>query len=149
MTLGHGLQFAGALAATLGLLGLAVVVLRRLQLAAPAGLGPRLRVLQRVDLGPRHRVALVQLGARVLVVGMADAGLALLGELDDDERERALKNAPAGPPSAPSAAAGARRCPRRCARGCLRSRSRRRSRSRPGPRTRRRRPRTPAPRTRP
>jgi flagellar biosynthetic protein FliP len=84
-----------ALAVTLGLCGAALWLLRRFAPGAlTAGRGLTLRVLQRVSIGPRQGVALLQVGERVLLVSMTDAGASLLGELSGDDRARALSAAP-------------------------------------------------------
>ncbi|MDX2192541.1 MAG: flagellar biosynthetic protein FliO, partial [Gemmatimonadales bacterium] len=95
----------GALAITLGLLVLALAALRRLQRGLGGGALP-LRVVQRAALGPKHGVALVRCGARVLVVGQAEGGLSLLGELEGDDLRAALDASERGAvPALPSAAA--------------------------------------------
>jgi flagellar biogenesis protein FliO len=53
-----------------------------------------LRLLERVALDPRRSVVLLQVGARVLVVGVGDQGLSTLAELREDELP-ALPPAPA------------------------------------------------------
>ena len=97
-----------ALAVTLGLCGAALWLLRRMAPGAlAAGRGLTLRVIQRVSLGPKQGVALLQVGERVLLVSMTDAGASLLGEVEGEDRARAL----AGAPSLPFAAAPATATP--------------------------------------
>jgi flagellar biosynthesis protein FliP len=90
------LRLGAAFAVTLGLLAIAIRLLRRLQQGVPpAGGRFTLRVLDRVALGPRQGVTLVQVGGRVLVVAVAEGTPALLAELEGEERERALASPPA------------------------------------------------------
>jgi flagellar biosynthetic protein FliP len=85
----------GALVVTLGALALAAHLLRRLQgLSVPGGRALPMRVLQRVSLGPRHGILLLQIADRVLVCSISDGGTRLLTELTDAAREEALR--PAG-----------------------------------------------------
>ena len=80
-----------ALAVTLGLCGAALWLLRRMAPGALSGArGLPMRVLQRVSLGQRQGVALLQVGERVLLVSMTDAGASLLGEIEGEDRTRAL-----------------------------------------------------------
>jgi flagellar biosynthesis protein FliP len=93
----------GALAATVGVLVLALRLVQRMQgHVAQAGSGVTLRVLQRVPLGPRQGLAVVQVADRVLVVSLAEAGTRLLTELEGPERERVLESG-AGRPASPLA----------------------------------------------
>jgi flagellar biosynthetic protein FliP len=86
--------FIGALALTGGLLLLALRLLARLPgRLSPGGRLP-LRVLQRQGLGPKHGLALVQVGRRVLVLGLGDQGCRLLTELDGEDRTEALAGEP-------------------------------------------------------
>ncbi len=73
----------GALAITLGVLALSVVLLRRLQNVAngSGGRGVPLRVVQRVSVGPKQAVGVLQVADRVLVVSIAEGGTSLLTEL--------------------------------------------------------------------
>jgi flagellar biosynthetic protein FliP len=104
--MGTGLwSVLGALAATLGLIALAVHLLRRLQGgAAGNGRGVPIQVLQRVSLGPKQGVALLRVADRVLVVSTAESGTHLLTELTDAAREEALR--PVAPPTGGSAPRG-------------------------------------------
>lgn len=90
------LQLVAALAVTLGVM---LVLLRFLQRARSGGVARvPLRVLQRVETGPRQAIALVQVVDRVLVVSLAEGGSRLLTELDATERAQVL--APATPSAA-------------------------------------------------
>jgi flagellar biosynthetic protein FliP len=101
-----GIGLLASLAVTLGLCGVALWLLRRLTPGAlPGSRGLPLRVLQRTSLGPRQGVALLQVGGRVLLVASSDAGSSLLGELEGEDRERALSAPPAPAPAAAPAAA--------------------------------------------
>jgi flagellar biosynthetic protein FliP len=96
-----GLGVLAALGVTLGLCALATWLLRRF---APGTLAPRaavtLRVLQRVALGPKQGVAVLQAGERVLLVAMTDGGASLLAELDGEDRARVLAAAVPAPAAA-------------------------------------------------
>jgi flagellar biosynthetic protein FliP len=92
---------APALAVTLGLLFLAVFLLKRVQgLSTGGGGGMPLRLLKRVPIGPKQGVGLLQVGDRVLVVSIADAGVRMLTELDTSSSQKALETACA--PSVPA-----------------------------------------------
>lgn len=96
------LSLIGALAVTLGLVALAVRLLRRLQAGSGGWGGGRqlpLQVLQRLPLGPRHGIALVRVADRVLVVSLAESGARLLAELDGPARDQALAPPVATAPS--------------------------------------------------
>jgi flagellar biosynthetic protein FliP len=86
---------------TLGMLGLGVWALRRFApgAARPAGGRLPLEVIRRVATGPKHGVALLRVGERVLVVALGDTGAQLLTELEGSDRELALE-----PPAASRAA---------------------------------------------
>jgi flagellar biosynthesis protein FliP len=92
VTLHSALVALGAFAVTLGLLALTLRLLGRLH---GGGLVERrgftLKVLSRVPTGPRQAIALLQVGERVLVVSLADSGARLLAELDDADRDVALR----------------------------------------------------------
>jgi flagellar protein FliO/FliZ len=72
----------------LALLGVCALAWVALNLLARRGLGvarpgARLRLLERLPLGPRRQLYLVQADARVFLVGMGDSGaLSLIAELD-------------------------------------------------------------------
>src|SRR5205814_4122859 len=87
------LSFVAALLVTVGVLVLALHLLRRLQNAG-GGHGVPLKVLQRVPLGPKQGVALVQVADRVLVVSIAESGMGLLAELAEPARTQALTATP-------------------------------------------------------
>ncbi len=85
----------GALAATIGVLVLALRLVQRMQGGVPpSGRGVPLRVLQRVPLGPRQGLAVVQVADRVLVVSLAEGGTRLLTELEGPARDRLLEAGP-------------------------------------------------------
>lgn len=97
---------AGSLAITLGLLALALRLLKRLHGAGTgAGAGVPLAILQRLPLGPRQGIALVRVGERVLVVSLADGGSRCLAELEGEDLAAALRG-PAPAPVAPIALPG-------------------------------------------
>ncbi|MFH1060201.1 MAG: flagellar biosynthetic protein FliO [Pseudomonadota bacterium] len=77
---------------------LALYWLARRFLPGAAGLGQAagLRVLGRLSLGPKKGLALVEVGRRVLVLGLAEQGLSLLATIDDPEEIAALGAAKPG-----------------------------------------------------
>jgi len=93
VTLGSIFQLFGALALTLGLLAVALAVLRRL----PAVTGRHsagLELVQRLPLGPRQGVAVVRVAGRMIVVGVAEHGLSLLGEMTAEDWAPYAKTSP-------------------------------------------------------
>ena len=85
-----------ALCFTFGSLALGLWLLRRFTAAGgPPGGGVRLEILRRVATGPKHGVALLRVGERVLLVSLADDGARLLIELDGHDRATALEAPPA------------------------------------------------------
>jgi flagellar biosynthetic protein FliP len=82
----------GALAVTIGVLALALRLVQRMQGGvSQVGRGVTLRVLQRVPLGPRQGLAVVQVADRVLLVSLAEGGTRLLTELEGPARDRLLE----------------------------------------------------------
>ena len=80
---------------TLGALGGGFWLLRRFVPGARGGSATiPLVVLRRVATGPKHGVALLQVGERVLLVSLADDGARLLTEIDGSDRDTALSAAP-------------------------------------------------------
>jgi flagellar biosynthetic protein FliO len=80
-----------AVAAVLGLLGVAVWTLKRKGFVRtsgrlPNGNGPRLEVVDRLVLSPHHSLHLVKLADRTLLVGLSPNGCNLL---ESRETERA------------------------------------------------------------
>ena len=71
-----------AVAAVLGLLGLALWALKRRGLAMPRalgrGAGRKLQCVERVALGPQHALHLVRLGERGLLLSSSPSGCALI-----------------------------------------------------------------------
>jgi flagellar biosynthetic protein FliO len=71
-----------AVAAVLGLLGLALWALRRRGLTVPRALrrggGRKLECMERVALGPQHALHLVRLGERGLLLSSSPSGCALI-----------------------------------------------------------------------
>src|SRR5262249_28375577 len=104
------LQLFVALAVTLGLLALGVALLKRLP-SLTGGKTGALEVLQRLPLGPRQGIALVRVGERVLVVGMADHDVRLLTELPREEWAAAAAAAPPRAGETPNAPRFALRIP--------------------------------------
>ncbi len=104
MTFGAVLGVLVALGAVLALLFATLHVLRRF---APAAAGGRqrlpLEVVQRLPLGPKQGVAVVRVGARVLVVGTGEGGVQPLAELDGADLAGVL--APPATAASPASAA--------------------------------------------
>lgn len=90
-------QLVSALAITAGALLLSLRLLGRARNGTRT-LAP-LRVLQRVETGPKQAIALVQVLDRVLVVSLGEGGARLLAELSEGERERVLSQGPAAAPA--------------------------------------------------
>jgi flagellar biosynthetic protein FliP len=83
-----------ALLVTLGLLVLAVNLLKRVQAGASSGgKGIPLRLLKRVSIGPKQGVGLLQVADRVLVISIAEGGVRLLMELQDPVLQEVLDEA--------------------------------------------------------
>ncbi len=96
------LGMIGALAATFGLLALAMHLLRRFQPGRSWGSrGVALEVLQRVSVGPKQGVALLRVADRVLVVSITEGQVGLLTELQGGERDTVIAAANR-PPDAPA-----------------------------------------------
>jgi flagellar biogenesis protein FliO len=71
------------LAVVLGLMGVALKLLRKYTLGGTARNGAvKMEVLQRVTLGQRQGIAVVRIGTRVLAVSMGDGGVHPVAELD-------------------------------------------------------------------
>ena len=99
MSAGSVLHVLGALAVTLALLALSLRLLKRMQAGTASSRGGvPLRMLQRIQVGPKQGVGLLQVGGRVLVVSIAENGTQLLAELDAPEAGQAL--CPERPPAA-------------------------------------------------
>ena len=91
----------GSLLITLGLLALALWLIRRwVPGARPMAGRVPLTLLRRVSTGPKQGVALLQVGERVLLLSLGEDGARLLTELEGEDREQAL-----GVPAAPDSGA--------------------------------------------
>jgi flagellar protein FliO/FliZ len=97
-TTGYGVALVQALLSLVLLCGLAFVVLRGMARRGMGGAvaGGRVRVLERVALDARRAVFLVQVGARVLLLGAGDGALTVLAELREDELPPAAKERAGG-----------------------------------------------------
>ena len=83
MNAGSMLSVALTLAVVLGLMGVALKLLRKYTLGGGARNGEiKMEVLQRVTLGQRQGIAVVRIGTRVLAVSMGDGGVHPVAELD-------------------------------------------------------------------
>ena len=94
MTFGSAVGVLGTLLFVLGLLAVALRLLRKMATGASTGRG-RLpfEVLQRIALGPKQGIAVVRIGSRVVAVSVGDGGVRPLLELDGDD-EQQLAEAP-------------------------------------------------------
>jgi flagellar biosynthesis protein FliP len=82
----------GAFSVTLGMLAIAVFLLKRIQGAgAGTGVSVPLQVLKRISIGPKQGVVLLRVGERVLVLSTHDKGSQLLTELTDEALQEALR----------------------------------------------------------
>ena len=98
--IGSGLiSVIGALSVTLGMLAVAVFLLKRIQGAGMGGgAGVPLQVVKRISIGPKQGVVLLRVGDRVLVLSTTDKGAQFLTELTDGALDEALRPpAPANP----------------------------------------------------
>ncbi len=124
VVIGSGLiSVIGALAVTLGMLAVAVFLLKRIQGAGTGGgAGVPLTVLKRISIGPKQGVVLLRVGDRVLVLSTARQGGAV-----SDRADRADARGGVASPAARTSdrqsrrhqvveAAGVRAHPRGCAR---------------------------------
>lgn len=86
MSAGSMLSVALTLAVVLGLMGVALKLLRKYTLGGAARNGAvKMEVLQRVTLGQRQGIAVVRIGTRVLAVSMGDGGVHPVAELDSND----------------------------------------------------------------
>ena len=94
------LKTAGALAAVIGLMLVALWLLRRFGGArfGAGSAGSLIRVLDTRMLGPRRYVSVLRVGGRTLAVGVTEQNITLLAELaaDDLDGKAADEPAPAG-----------------------------------------------------
>ena len=91
--MGQGLMgLLGATAITVGLLLIALRLLKRLDRRTVGNGRVPIRILDRLPLGTKQGLILVQVGRRVLVVGSADQGPRLLTELRGEDRLAALED---------------------------------------------------------
>ncbi len=90
-----GLGILAALAFVLGLIALAVWVLKRFG-AGTLGSKSRLpvEVVQRLPLGPKAGLAVVRVGEKVMVVSMGEGGVHALCDVDEADRQRVLAGSP-------------------------------------------------------
>ena len=77
-----------ALTAILALIRIAIPALRKLG-GGREGAKSRMKVLEMVNLGGRHRAALLRVDGREFLVGMGTDGIRLLAALDEREGEEA------------------------------------------------------------
>ncbi|HEX5580722.1 MAG TPA: flagellar type III secretion system pore protein FliP [Gemmatimonadaceae bacterium] len=97
MSAGSLLGVVATLALVLGLMAVALRLLRRFATTGGTGRGRLpMEVVQRVALGPKQGIAVVRIGERLLAVSLGEGGVRPLAELG--EAERALLDAPARAP---------------------------------------------------
>jgi flagellar biosynthetic protein FliP len=101
-----GLGILAALSFVLGLIALAVWLLRRW---GTGPLRPRHRlpveVVQRLPLGPKAALAVVRVGEKVLVVSHGEGGIQTVCDLDEADRQRVLASSEVAVPFASSPSA--------------------------------------------
>ncbi len=85
MTLGSSLSVLAALGFVLVLLGVALKFLRAFAPGASSRGRMRMRVVQRLSLGPKQGIAVVQIGRRHIAVTVGDGGVNRLFQLEEDE----------------------------------------------------------------
>jgi flagellar biosynthesis protein FliP len=86
------ISVVGALSVTVGMLAVAVFLLKRIQgVNAGGATHVPVQVLKRVSIGPKQGVILLRVGERVLVLSTTDKGAQLLTELTDGTLEAALR----------------------------------------------------------
>ena len=90
---GSGLiSMIGAFSVTMGMLAVAVFLLKRIQGAGGGtGVAVPLQVLKRITIGPKQGVVLLRVGSRVLVLSTTDKGAQMLAELTGETLEEALR----------------------------------------------------------
>lgn len=76
---------AGGLALVLALLFGLLWLLRRLSPAAAGTGSSQFRMVGKLSLGPRKWLGLVELGGRILVIGVSEAGIRHIETIDDPE----------------------------------------------------------------
>jgi len=80
------MSIAFTLAIVLGLMGIALRVLRKYAVGGASARGAiKMEVVQRLTLGQRQGIAVVRIGTRVLAVSMGDGGVHPVAELDASE----------------------------------------------------------------
>jgi flagellar biosynthesis protein FliP len=87
----------------LGLLGIALKLLRRFAPTSSAGATLRMEVVQRLALGPKQGIAVIRVGERVVAVSVGEGGVNRLFELEGEElgtREAELGTREAALPTA-------------------------------------------------
>src|SRR5579884_510041 len=69
----------------LGLLGIALKLLRRFAPTSSSGATLRMEVVQRLALGPKQGIAVIRVGDRIVAVSVGEGGINRLFELESDE----------------------------------------------------------------
>lgn len=86
MTGGTLFSVALTLALVLGIMGIALKVLRRYTMGAASSKGTmQMEVVQRLSLGQRQGIAVVRIGTRLLAVSMGDGGIHPIAELNPSD----------------------------------------------------------------
>ena len=79
-------RLALSLIVVLAIIWGAMCLLRRISGRGAPGLGKsHVRVLERAHIAPKKAVYIIQVGSRALAVGVSEAGMSTLAELDPDE----------------------------------------------------------------
>lgn len=85
MTFGSVMGILLTLGFVLGLLGVALKLLRRFAPTSSTGTTLRMEVVQRLALGPKQGIAVIRVGERVVAVSVGDGGVNRLFELEASE----------------------------------------------------------------
>ncbi|MEP6493410.1 MAG: flagellar biosynthetic protein FliO, partial [bacterium] len=85
MTFGSMMGVLLTLGFVLALLGVALKLLRRFAPTATTGARLRMEIVQRLALGPKQGIAVIQVGERLVAVSVGEGGIHHLFELDASE----------------------------------------------------------------
>lgn len=86
MSAGTMFSIALTLALVLGVMGIALKILRRYTMgASSSNAGVSMEVVQRLTIGQRQGIAVVRIGSRVLAVSMGDGGVHPIAELNPSD----------------------------------------------------------------
>lgn len=90
------LMVMAMLAVVLGVMGIALRVLRRYAMAgASRKAGVKMEIIQRLTLGQRQGIAVVRIGSRILAVSMGDGGVHQVADLTETDIASTMEEASA------------------------------------------------------